>query len=165
MDFFEAVDWLECEPDTPKHPIPKGYYDLLQQNKDAFVSLDEIEEVLPVSSRGGSSSDKFVIQCLKAKEIRTFKGFTDTDEEFLKAVRLAFEEGRIPKQTAKKVQQALKPIAGEPLKLLNALKKTVPLNLLMEPEPQMVHQWGSSREVVLSEYFCRTLKPFLKEGI
>ena len=165
LDFFEAVDWLECEPDTPKHPIPKGYYDLLQQNKDAFVSLDEIGEVLPVSSRGGSSSDKFVIQCLKAKEIRTFKGFTDTDEEFLKAVRLAFEEGRIPKQTAKKVQQALKPIAGEPLKLLNALKKTVPLNLLMEPEPQMVHQWGSSREVVLSEYFCRTLKPFLKEGI
>ncbi|WP_099799283.1 helicase-related protein [Parathermosynechococcus lividus] len=153
LDFFQAVDWLKCEPDTPKHPIPKSYYDLLQQNKDAFASLDDTADIAPASSRGGSSADKFVIQCLKAKEIRTFKGFTDADEEFLKAVRLAFEEGRIPKQTAKKVQEALKPIAGNPLKLLSALKKTVPMNLLVEPEPQMVHQWGSSREVVLSGYF------------
>lgn len=153
LDFFQAVDWLKCEPDTPKHPIPKSYYDLLQQNKDAFVSLDDSADIAPAISWGGSSADKFVIQCLKAKEIRTFKGFTDADEEFLKAVRLAFEEGRIPKQTAKKVQEALKPIAGNPLKLLSALKKTVPMNLLVEPEPQMVHQWGSSREVVLSEYF------------
>lgn len=153
LDFFQAVDWLECEPDTPKHPIPKRYYDLLQQNKDALLSLDDTADVAPAISRSGSSYDKFVIQCLKAKEIRKFQGFTDEGEDFLKAVRLAFEEGRIPKQTAKKVQQALQPIAGEPLKLLGALKKTVPLNLLVESEPQMVHQWGSSREVVLSEYF------------
>ncbi|NEP59287.1 MAG: helicase [Symploca sp. SIO2G7] len=157
LDFFQAVDWLECEPDTPKHPIPKRYYDLLQQNKDAFASLDNTADVAPAISRGGSSYDQFVIQCLKAREIRKFKGFTDEDDEFLKAVRLAFEEGRIPKQTAKKVKQALKPIAGEPLKLLSALKKTVPMNLLVEPEPQMVHQWGSSREVVLSEYFYPNL--------
>lgn len=157
LDFFQAVDWLECEPDTPKHPIPKGYYNLLQQNKDAFLSLDDNADVAPAISRGGSSYDKFVIQCLKAREIRKFQGFTDEDEDFLKAVRLAFEEGRIPKQTAKKVQQTLKPIAGDPLKLLSALKKTVPMNLLVEPEPQMVHQWGSSREVVLSEYFYPNL--------
>jgi len=157
LDFFQAVDWLECEPDTPKHPIPKRYYDLLQQNKDAFLSPDDTADVAPAISRGGSSYDKFVIQCLKAKEIRKFQGFTDEDEDFLKAVRLAFEEGRIPKQTAKKVQQTLKPIAGDPLKLLSALKKTVPINLLVESEPQMVHQWGSSREVVLSEYFYPNL--------
>lgn len=155
LDFFQAVDCLACEPDTPKQPIPKGYYDLLQQNKDAFVSLEETAEVTPMSSRGGSSYDKFVIQCLKAKEIRKFQGFTDADEEFLKAVRLAFEEGRIPKQTAKKVQQAVKAIAGDPLKLLSALKKAIPMTLLVEPEPQVVYQWGSSREVVLSEYFYR----------
>jgi len=153
LNFFQAVDCLECEPDTSKHPIPKRYYDLLQQNKDAFLSLDDTADVAPAISRGGSSYDTFVIQCLKAREIRKFQGFTDEDEDFLKAVRLAFEEGRIPKQTAKKVQQTLKPIAGDPLKLLSALKKTVPMNLLVEPEPQMVPQWGSSREVVLSEYF------------
>ncbi len=157
LDFFQAVDWLQCEPDTPKQPIPKHYYDLLQQNKDVFVALEESAEVAPSSSRSGSSYDKFVIQCLKSKEIRKFQGFTDGDEEFLKAVRLAFEEGRIPKQTAKKVQEALKPIAGEPLKLLNALKKMVPTNLLVESEPQVVQQWGSSREVVLSEYFYPNL--------
>jgi len=155
LDFFQAVDWLECEPDTPRQPIPKRYYDLLQQNKDTFVSLEETAEVAPTSSRSGSSYDKFVIQCLKAKEIRKFQGFTDADEEFLKAVRLAFEEGRIPKQTAKKAQQAVKAIAGEPLKLLNALKKTVPMTLLVESEPPVAHQWGSNREVVLSEYFYR----------
>lgn len=157
LDFFETVDWLECEPDTPKHPIPKRYYDLLQQNKDAFVSLEETADGTPRISQSGSSYDKFVIQCLRAREIRKFKGFTDEDEEFLKAVRLAFEEGRIPKQTAKKVQQVLKPIAGEPLKLLSALKKTVPLNLLVESEPQVVPQWGNSREVVLSEYFYASI--------
>ena len=157
LDFFETVDWLECEPDTPKHPIPKSYYDLLQQNKDAFVSLEETADGTPRISQSGSSYDKFVIQCLRAREIRKFKGFTDEDEEFLKAVRLAFEEGRIPKQTAKKVQQVLKPIAGEPLKLLSALKKTVPMNLLVESEPQVVPQWGNSREVVLSEYFYASI--------
>lgn len=153
LDFFQAVGWLQCEPDTPKQPIPKRYYDLLQQNKETLVAVAETAEVSPSGSRSGSSYDKFVIQCLKSKEIRKFQGFTDGDEEFLKAVRLAFEEGRIPKQTAKKVQEALKPIAGEPLKLLNALKKTVPTSLLVEPEAQVVQQWGSSREVVLSEYF------------
>ncbi len=159
LDFFQAVDWLECEPNTPKHPIPKGYYDLLQKNKDAFVSIEETVEVTPSSSRGGSSHDKFLIQCLKAKEIRTFKGFTDADEEFLEAVRFAFEAGRIPKQMAKKAQQAIKSIAGEPLKSLSVLKKTVPQNLLVESQPQAEYQWGSSREVVLSEYIYRTLQP------
>ncbi|WP_161607260.1 helicase-related protein [Prochlorothrix hollandica] len=153
VDFFQAVSWLQCEPDTPKQPIPKSYYDLLQQNKDAFVALEQTAEAVPSSSRGGSSSDKFVIQCLKSKQIRTFHGFTDGDDEFLKAVRAAFEEGRIPKQLAKTVQNALKPIAGDPIKLLNVLKKTVPSDLLVEPEPPVSHQWGSSREVVLSEYF------------
>jgi len=157
LDFFQAADCLECKPDMQKYPIPKRYYDLLQQNKDAFLSLDDTADVTPASSRGGSSYDKFVIQCLKAREIRKFQGFTDEDENFLKAVRLAFEEGRIPKQTAKKVQQALKPIAGDPLKLLSALKKTIPTSLLVEPQPQMVHQWSSSREVVLSEYFYPSL--------
>ena len=157
LDFFQAVDWLQCEPDVPQKPVSKRYYDLLQQNKDTFVALEETAEVSPSSSRSGSSYDKFVIQCLKSKEIRKFQGYTDGDEEFLKAVRLAFEEGRIPKQTAKKVQEALKPIAGEPLKLLNALKKTIPQSLLVEPEPQAIQQWGSSREVVLSEYFYPNL--------
>jgi superfamily II DNA or RNA helicase len=159
LDFFQAVDWLQCEPDTPKQTIPKNYYNLLQQNKDTFVTLEENAEVVPSSSRGGSGADKFVIQCLKSKEIRKFQGFTDEDEEFLKAVRVAFEEGRIPKQTGKKVQEKLKLIAGEPLKLLNALKKTVPTSLLVEPEPQVVQQWGSSREVVLSEYFYPASHP------
>jgi HKD family nuclease len=152
LDFFEAVNRLACEPDTPKYPIPKRYYDLLQQNKDAFMALDQAAEMTPAQSRGGSSHDKFIIQCLKARDIRRFKGFTDADEEFLKAVTLAFEIGRIPKQTAKKVQEALKVVAGEPLKLLSVLRKTIPSNLLGEPESS-VQQWGSSREVVLSGYF------------
>ncbi|WP_199324806.1 helicase-related protein [Phormidium sp. FACHB-1136] len=152
IDFFQAVDWLECEPDHPKQPIPKRYYDLLQQNKDAFVALEQMPDLAPALGRGGSTYDKFVIQCLKAKDIRRFRGFTDEDEAFLKVVRIAFEEGRIPKPTAKKVQQAIKPIAGDPLKLLNALKRTVPIALLAEPEPTPIPQWGQSREVVLSEY-------------
>ncbi len=153
VDFFEAADWLRCEPDTPKLPIPKDYYTWLQQNKEAFAAADWMPEVAPVGGRGGSSADKFVMQCLKSREVRQFKGFTDSDEAFLKAVRLAFEAGRIPKQTAKKVQEALKPIAGEPLKLLSALRRTVPENLLAEPERQERPEWGTSREVVLSEYF------------
>jgi hypothetical protein len=160
IDFFQAVDGLACEPDQPKLPIPKRYYALLQQNKDAFVALEQMPDLAPALGRGGSTYDKFVIQCLKAKDIRRFRGFTDEDEAFLKAVRLAFEEGRIPKATAKKVQQALKPIAGEPLKLLNALKRTVPTALLANPdEPTPIHPWGQNREVVLSEYLYPPLTP------
>lgn len=156
LDFFEAVDWLTCESDEARKPVPKDYYDLLQCNKDAFLKDEQEIETTPTSSRGGSSHDRSVIRFLKSREIRKFKGFTDADEEFLSSVRLAFEEGRIPKKTAKKAQTAIEKVAGDPLKLLNALRKTIPDQFLTMPEVQKPKEWGS-REVVLSEYFYQTL--------
>ncbi len=51
------------------------------------------------------------------------------------------------------MQQVVKAIAGDPLKLLNALRRTLPHSLLVELEPPVVYPWGSRREVVLSDYF------------
>jgi superfamily II DNA or RNA helicase/HKD family nuclease len=152
LDFFEAVDYLRCEAEEPKQKIPKRYYDLLQVNKDAFLASDEDIDVSPAPSVGGSSHDNFMIKCLKAKQIRLFKGYTDEDEAFLKLVREAFQEGRIPKKTAQKVRKEIEPVAGEPLKFLGVLKREVPTTFLVKPEASPVAEWQTNREVILSEY-------------
>ena len=152
LDFFGAVDLLQCEPDTPRQPIPATYYDLLQRNKDEFSREEQEAEVVSAGQKSGSSHDSYMIKLLRTREMRKFKGFTDVDDQFLQAVRSAFEAGRIPKPIAKKTQQAVKPIATEPLKVLNALKKTIPPEFLTPAPAQAPISWTSQREVVLSAY-------------
>lgn len=150
VSFFDAVDYFECSEDVKRKSIPKLYYTMLNTNKAKFDLLTSTEDLEPTRSRGGRSNEKYVISRLKAKEFQKFFGFTDEDEEYIRLVQSAYNDGNIPLNTSKKIKKAIEREAN-PLKVLGVLKMNIPYNILG------VKQAGQSleivkREVILSEY-------------
>jgi len=150
VSFFDAVDCFECGEDTTRKSIPKSYYTMLEKNKTKFEMLTATEDIEPATSKGGLSNEKYVILRLKAKEFRKLSGFTDEDEEYIRLVLSAYNDGTIPRNTSKKIKKAIEKETN-PLKVLSVLKMNIPYNILG------VKQTGQpielvKREVILSEY-------------
>jgi superfamily II DNA/RNA helicase len=149
VTFFDAAVLFECQADTARITLPKEFYPLLQRNKEEFDLLTS-GEVLEKSGHGSKSNENYIIKRLKGNDIKHFKGFTDDDEDYLKAVLKAFENGIIPKNTSKRLKAELEREIN-PLKVLAILKLNVPHSLLSVGQPSQTfdHQ---TREVILSEY-------------
>ena len=83
-------------------------------------------------------------------ENETVPGFTDDDEDFLKAVLRAFEDGVIPRNTSKRLKQELEQEIN-PLKALAIFRNNIPLALLTGGHAAQGRELHT-REVILSEY-------------
>jgi superfamily II DNA/RNA helicase/HKD family nuclease len=149
LTFFDAVDLFKCDTDTSKASIPQTFYPYLDLNKAAFDQATS-EEPAEKGHPSGSSNESYIIKRLKAKDLQKFQGFTEDDEDFLRAVLRAFENGIIPKNTSKRLKNELeKEIV--PLKVLAILKKNIsPTILSVSPTKQKIGY--DRREVILSEY-------------
>jgi len=150
ISFFDAVDCFECSENTEKKSIPKSYYPMLDISKAKFDLLTTAEDIEPTSSSGGRSNEKYVISRIKVKEFRKFSGFTEEDEEYIRLVLSAYNDGVIPLNTSKKIKKAIEK-EKNPLKVLGILKMNIPYNILG------VEQAGKpleliKGEVILSEY-------------
>jgi len=150
LPFLEAVNLFECDSVTPRSKISRIYYSMLDRNKaqfDLIVSGGELETRPARSSR---SSEGYVIRRLKTKEFRYYQGFTDNDEEYIRLVLSAYEDGIIPANTTKRIKKAIER-EPNPLKVLVVLKRNIPGNLLgMQQAGQPSER--TRREVILSEY-------------
>ena len=149
LTFFEAADCFACAPDTQRLPLPKAFYPLLERNKQEFDLLTS-GEILEKTSRGSKSNEAYLIKRLKAREMKQFQGFTDDDEDFLKAVLRAFEDGVIPRNTSKRLKQELE-LEINPLKTLAIFRNNIPLALLTGGQATQGRELHT-REVILSEY-------------
>lgn len=149
VTFFEAAEMFECWADTARVALPKEFYPLLQRNKEEFDLLTS-GEVFEKSSHGSKSNENYIIKRLKGNDIKNFKGYMDDDEDYVRAVLKAFEDGIIPKNTSKRLKAELEREIN-PLKVLAILKNNVPMALLSGGQPSQIfdHQ---AREVILSEY-------------
>lgn len=150
VGFFNAADCFKCGTNAERLPLPKSFYSMLEQNKSEFDGLTS-GEALDMAGHGGRSNESYIIKTLKAKEFRQFKGFTEVDEEFLKTALRAFQDGVIPKNTSKKIKDAIE-IKSEsaPLKVLAVLRRNLSDNILAD---QASHSRGIvAKEVILSEY-------------
>ena len=150
LTFLEAARLFECEPDTPGYSIPQSYYNLLTENKEYLEEITGDESIDMQTPRGGSSNESFIIKTLKAHA--KFQGFTDDDEEYLKLVRVALESGLVPKNTSKRIKQALKKNL-QPLNLLHVLKDHIKYDDLYMDSKKPGEM--AMREVILSEYLAR----------
>lgn len=152
LTFFEAVDFFECDPDTPRQKIPKQYYSMLAKNKAQFdfITSGDVMEVKGSGEKGGLSNERYVITRLKTKEFRKYHGFTDDDEEYIRLVLRGYEDGVIPKNTTKNIKKKIEK-ESNPLKVLAILKKTIPHNILGVERPKQPVV-SSKREVILSEF-------------
>jgi hypothetical protein len=161
LTFLDAVDLLQCTPDTPRRFIPKSYYDLLALNKAQFVEATSPAAQEKKQVGGGQSNEQFIIRLLKSKDVKHFKGFTDDNESYLTAVLDALQAGIIPRNTTKRIRNELNTemrSGFSPLKLLHLLKKNIPDIILYTPGDPQANASAAQREVILSE-FLQTPKP------
>jgi superfamily II DNA/RNA helicase/HKD family nuclease len=149
VDFFRAADILRAEKDTPKEALPKDFYDYLDKNKEAFKQATT-DEMRQLKAPGSRSYESRLLQTIKA--IKSYKGFTEDDEEYLNKVLRITEEGALPKQTAKTLMQKIDKSGKDELKILAILRGGIPQEFFKEHISETAAETSGPREVILSEY-------------
>ena len=149
LTFFEAARLFECGPDAPGQIIPASYYNLLRANKKYLEEAGDDESMDGQAPRGGASNEDFIIKTIKA--CAKFEGFTDDEEAYLRLARAALESGAIPKNTSKRIKQAI----GKnlrPLPVLRVLKEHISHADLAAGKQKPGEM--AAREVILSAYLA-----------
>lgn len=150
ITFFDAVYNLECTPLTKRAKIPEDYYHLLQTNRARF-ELDTTIGDEPKKSPGGRSNVKYIEQRLKDKAFKNFKGFTDSDDEFLESVKNILLLGTMAKRTARDIKKELERTI-DPLEVINILRKHIRATAIENSTAKKAFQ---KREVILSGYLIK----------
>jgi hypothetical protein len=154
LDFMTAAQFFEAESKTARKRIGKDYYDLLEQNKEAFF-YSTAEEQPAAKGRGGRDASTQIFKILKA--LTDLRQLTEEQEEYLARVRKQLEEGGLTKQTTKRTLQALQKEIKEngfnPLRVLGILQTHIPSALLEGHIAESAAQTFGPHEVILSEYF------------
>lgn len=147
VTFFDAVKALECEPGTRRIQIPsKEYFSLLATNRVKFdldTNLGEEDK-----GTGGQSNAKYIEKRLDHKLFKKFRGFTDSDDEFIKGVRQMLAQGTIAKKTAQRLKKELE-LEEDPIKMLGIIRKHV---RSIAVEEVQTGKAAVRREVILSGY-------------
>jgi len=160
LDFISAAKKLEVAKDAGREPVGEDFYKLLSKNKEAFVSATT-EEAQEVKGKRGRDTSAQLLNILKAREVKDFKGYTEEDELYLRNVMARLEEGALPKSTTKRLLNRLSEELAKgfnPLKLLSLLRLGIPSEFFKETLAESSAQVAGPREVILSEYLIAKSK-------
>ncbi len=149
-DFLTAVKILNCDASVKREALTPDFYELLDRNKAAFVVATTEENELEAGKAGRDNSFK-ILKRLRSKEVKSFKSFTDEDEEYIHNVIRLLEDGALPRPTTKKVAEAFK-TEMNPLKMLAIMKRDIPEQFFQSTRAEKSRWSSSPREVILSEY-------------
>jgi hypothetical protein len=149
--FFDAVHELECKPTTPRGKVPNNFFNMLQTNRAKFT-LDTTAKEETGGNRGRSNAKYIEDRIIKDKLFKNFKGFTETDEEFIAAAKTTLKEGKMAKKTAQIVKKELEKVI-EPLHVLQVLRKYGRIQLDINKQNNNKFQ---KREVILSGYITNS---------
>jgi hypothetical protein len=155
INFFDAMNLIECKSDEARLPVPAGYFSMLNVNQSKFRFDTTENSEIPVK-KGGKSNTDFIEKLLKDPSFKNYKKFTESDEEFIAIVRMMLASGVIAKKTAQLIKKELEKIALtenslDPMKIFYMLKEYI--------KPVDMDRTGGKsanylkREVILSEYF------------
>ena len=150
ITFFDAVNNLECTPLTKRAKMPQDYYHLLQTNKAKF-ELDTTIGDDSKKSSGGRSNVKYIEDRLKDNSFKNFKGFTDSDDEFIQSVKNILQLGTMAKRTARDIKKELEKTLA-PLEMMSILRKHIRTTAI---ENSNVNKAIQKREVILSGYLIK----------
>lgn len=150
VTFFDAVGLLACDPLTKREKIPSNYFHLLQTNKSKF-EIDTTVGDEPTKGSGGRSNAKYIETRLKDKSFKNFKGFTDSDDEFLNGVKEMLRQGTMAKKIAQNIKKEFEKTI-DPLEMLKILRNNVRAVALEGQERSKTFQ---KREVILSGYLIK----------
>ncbi|HPA47836.1 MAG TPA: helicase-related protein, partial [bacterium] len=152
LDFFGTAKLLKpVDPLENRRLIPRDFYELLNKNKGAFQAATSVETEEVQSAHRGRSNDAYILRRLKAREIRTYHGFTEEDEGYIRQVVQLLTDGALPRPTTKKLAQSLKKEI-EPLRVLGILHRDIPREFLQGTAVETGDSKQKKREVILSSY-------------
>lgn len=150
ITFFDAVNMLECCPETKRSSIPSDqYFHMLDTNKARFELDTKQGEEDKV--KGGASNMKYIEKRMKDVAFRRYKGFADSDEEFILGVKQMIQQGLMAKKTAQKIKKELEK-EDNPLQMFHILQRHIRSVDVVDV------QNGKSpiaREVILSGYLLK----------
>jgi superfamily II DNA/RNA helicase/HKD family nuclease len=150
ITFFDAVKELECTPLTKRANIPDKYFHLLQTNKSKF-EIDTTIGDEPLKSSGGRSNAAYIERRLKDRSFKNCKTFTDSDDEFINAVKDMLNQGTMAKKTAQIIKKEFERTT-DPLEILNILRKNIRAIAIEQNSNNKKFQ---NREVILSGYIIK----------
>ena len=101
ISFIDAVDHIKCEPDEKKISVGSNYFDQLDLNNTAFDDSLVQEEIITTSKKAGGSNDTKMIKILRG--LQSIKDFTDDQEDTIKHMIEAWENGDVPAADTKKI--------------------------------------------------------------
>ncbi len=149
LSFFDAVNYFECDRETPRAIIPlESYYRFLGTNKVEFDSLTSGEPAMKVRFRS-NSNESYILRRLKSKEIKISGDLTEEEKELLGKTITAFEYGIVPKGTSRKLKRLIE-VELEPAKIISILRNTIPDPILKFNPLGYTHKEKS--QIVLSQY-------------
>ena len=154
LDFLTAAKLFEATTETEKRRISADYHELLNKNKMELINNLTEEEIQETMSRKGRDNSVRILRILKSKEMRTYKGFTEIDESYLKDVIKLLEEGVITKSVTKRIFNEIKNYT-EPIKILGAVKRNLPNEFFRTNYVTYERLMESPNEVILSECFVK----------
>lgn len=146
LGFDDAIKYFECNPETTKHSITRDFYNLLDFNKKQFIQPEEQEEN-QTTKRGGTSNHKEVKLRIEyaIKEGR----LTDTQEEYLRKIRVLYESGSILNETSKKIKDEISKTMDS-FVVYQSVKNNIPETYLTNKKENKKTE-DEKREIILSE--------------
>lgn len=107
ISFMDAIRYFKCEADEERISVGKNYFDHYDANNEAFdISLIE-EDVITTGRTAVGANDQKIIRYLRAL-LTTIKTFTDEQEEKIKKMIEAWENGDIPAADTKNILKSIK---------------------------------------------------------
>ena len=107
ISFVDAIGYFKCEADEERISVGKNYFDHYDANNSAFdISLIE-EDVITTGRTAVGANDQKIIRYLRAL-LTTIKTFTDEQEEKIKKMIEAWENGDIPAADTKNILKSIK---------------------------------------------------------
>lgn len=153
LDFLNAAATLESRMEDKKQRLPENYFELLDKNKDAFITATT-EDTVEVKTRKGRDTATRVLKIVEGV-FKNTKPLTEEQEEYVKKVKEQLREGGFPKQTNRTTLRALNKINSDwmnPLKVLAVLQTNIPEKLLGSHYVEENPRSAGKREVILSMY-------------
>jgi len=153
IDFEEAIKLLKAEESKKQKSVfTAEFYKLLEENTTEFKNFFISEDI---SQTGGSKGHEGKLKKIIKAMLKKPDGLTDEDEDYLQKILNIIQDGAIPKETLKRINNSLKKVEINNLKILTKIKTIVPDNseLFKEAYASFAGNVEGPREVILSEMF------------
>lgn len=155
LDFFWTVKLLECDKNEKKQNIDKkGFYELIQKNKDQFDYEIEVEKTEENKSQKWKSNEKDLLKILSFALKN--KWFIEHEKSYLNNFLHALQKGIVTKDTIRKTKIYLENNleTNSTTKIVNDLKNLIPDEFINHSITNKNRDKQDEKiEVILSEYF------------